>query len=84
MNLSKEQEEIYKKTLGEVEKHLKNIDAQTEEEIQKLRERLAKIDESKKSLKQIYLGLADVLGLEVEIEEEDSEKELGDSLAASE
>lgn len=84
MNLNKEQEEIYKKTIGEVENHLKNIDAQTEEEIQKLRERLAKIDESKKSLKQIYLGLADVLGLEVEIEEEDSEKELGDSLAASE
>ena len=81
MNLSKEQEEIYKKTLGEVEKHLKDIDAQTEEEIQQLRERLAKIEESKKALKQTYLGLAEVLGLEVEIEEGD-EKELEDSLSS--
>ena len=74
MALTKEQEELYKKTMEETEKQLKNIDAQMEEEIQKLRNKLAKIQENKKSIKQIYIGIADLLGIEVEIDEEEEDK----------
>ena len=74
MALTKEQEELYKKTMEETEKQLKNIDAQMEEEIQKLRNKLAKIQENKKSIKQIYIGIADLLGIEVEIDDEEEDK----------
>ncbi len=82
MALTKEQEELYKKTMEETEKQLKNIDAQMEEEIQKLRNKLAKIQENKKSIKQIYIGIADLLGIEVEIDEEE-EKITEDSKSAA-
>jgi TonB family protein len=74
--LTKEQEELYKKTMAETEKQLKNIDSQMEEEIQKLRAKLAKIQENKKSIKQIYIGIADLLGIEVEIDDDEEEEKI--------
>jgi hypothetical protein len=76
MALTKEQEELYKKTMAETEKQLKNIDSQMEEEIQKLRAKLAKIQENKKSIKQIYIGIADLLGIEVEIDDDEEEEKI--------
>jgi len=70
MSLNKEQEELYKKTMDEVKHQLDAIDAQVEKELMKVRERLAELQESKKSLKMIYDGAAKLLGLEVEQEEE--------------
>jgi hypothetical protein len=73
MSLSKEQEELYKKTMNEAKTQLDGIDGEMEKELQKARERLAKLQESKKSFKQIYVGTAELLGVKVEIEDEDEE-----------
>jgi ElaB/YqjD/DUF883 family membrane-anchored ribosome-binding protein len=71
MPLTKEQEDLYKKTMNEAKTQLDGIDGEMEKELQKARERLAKLQESKKSFKQVYVGTAELLGIEVEIEEND-------------
>jgi hypothetical protein len=71
MSLTKEQEDLYKKTMNEAKAQLDGIDGEMEQELQKARERLAKLQESKKSFKQIYVGTAELLGIEVEIEEDE-------------
>ena len=70
MALSKEQEELYKKTMDEVKRQLDGIDAQVEQELQKVRERLAHLQESKKSLQMVFEGTAKLLGVEPELDEE--------------
>jgi phosphomevalonate kinase len=79
MALSKDQEELYKRTMEEVRRQLDNLDDEVEKELQKVRRRLAELQESKKSLKMVYEGTAKLLGIEVEAEEEEN----GDSAAAS-
>jgi ABC-type Zn uptake system ZnuABC Zn-binding protein ZnuA len=59
MSLNKDQEDLYKKTMDEVKRQLDGIDEEVEKELQKVRKRLAELQESKKSL----------LGIEVEAEE---------------
>jgi len=71
MALTKEQEDLYKKTMEEAKRQLDGIDGEMEKELQKARERLAKMQESKKSFKQVYVGTAELLGIKVEIEEEE-------------
>ena len=73
MSLSKEQEDLYKKTMDEAKSQLDRIDGEMEKELQKARERLAKLQESKKSFKQIYVGTAELLGIKVEIEDDDED-----------
>ncbi|HEX2696004.1 MAG TPA: hypothetical protein VHP61_09630 [Acidobacteriota bacterium] len=70
MSLSKEQEELYRKTMDEVKRQLDGIDAQVEQDLQKVRERLAHLQESKRSLKMVYEGTAKLLGIEPELDEE--------------
>lgn len=70
MGLNKEQEEIYKKAMDEAKKELDNVDSNMQEEIQKARQKLAALQESKKHYRQIYEGTALLLGIEVEAEEE--------------
>ncbi len=79
MGLSKDQEELYKRTMDEVKRQLDNLDDEVEKELQKVRRRLAELQESKKSLKMVYEGTAKLLGIEVEAEEEEN----GDSASAS-
>jgi hypothetical protein len=79
MGLSKDQEELYKRTMEEVKRQLDNLDDEVEKELQKVRRRLAELQESKKSLKMVYEGTGKLLGIEVEAEEEEN----GDSAAAS-
>lgn len=69
MTLTKEQEELYKKTMEEAKKQLDTIDEEMEKEIQKIREKLAHLQESKKSFRQIYEGAATLLGVKIEKEE---------------
>jgi hypothetical protein len=78
MGLSKDQEELYKRTMGEVKRQLDNLDDEVEKELQKVRRRLAELQESKKSLKMVYEGTAKLLGVEVEADDE----EAGDQAAA--
>ncbi len=66
MKVSKEQEELYKKTMEAAKKELTEMDSQMEKELQKIREKLAEMQESKKYFRQIYEGAAHLLGVEVE------------------
>jgi len=71
MALNKEQEDLYKKTMAEVKHQLEHLDEEVEKELQKVRKRLAELQESKKSLKMVYEGTAKLLGLELEEESGD-------------
>jgi hypothetical protein len=73
MSLSKEQEDLYRKTMDEVRAQLDGIDEEVEKELQKVRKRLAELQESKKSLKMVLEGTAKLLGIELEDEEEEED-----------
>ena len=75
MSLSKDQEELYKRTMEEVRNQLDHLDEEVEKELQKVRKRLAELQESKKSLKMVYEGTAKLLGIELEAEEEEGNDE---------
>jgi len=78
MGLSKEQEELYRRTMDEVKRQLDNLDEEVEKELQKVRKRLAELQDGKKNLKMVYEGTAKLLGMELEAEDEDA----GDQAAA--
>jgi len=71
MPLSKEQEDLYRKTMDEAKRQLDGIDSQVEKELQKVREKLADLQQAKKSFKMIYEGTAKLLGIETEADEEE-------------
>ncbi|HNS05675.1 MAG TPA: hypothetical protein PLB50_05100 [Candidatus Saccharicenans sp.] len=73
MGISKEQEELYKKTLEDVRSQLSAIDAEVERELQRVRQTLAQLQEQKKSLKMVYQGIAKLLGIESDLEEDSAE-----------
>jgi phage shock protein A len=75
MALNKEQEELYRRTIEDVKRQLNSIDAEVERELQKVRDRLAQLQESKKSLKMVYEGMAKLLGIELEDLEDSSGSE---------
>ncbi len=74
MGLSKDQEELYKRTMEEVKRQLDNIDEDVEKELQKVRKRLAELQDAKKNLKMVYEGTAKLLGIELETEEESADQ----------
>ena len=78
MPLTKEQEELYKKTMQEAKTQFENIDAEMEKEIQKTREILANLQASKKHFQQIYEATANLLGVEIELKEEDQAANLNE------
>jgi ABC-type Zn2+ transport system substrate-binding protein/surface adhesin len=69
--LNSEQEALYKKTMQEVRKQLSSLDAQIEKELALVREKLAALQEQKKTYRLILEGTARLLGLEMELEEEE-------------
>ena len=71
MALSKEQEELYRKTMEEAKAQLETIDDEMEKEIQRAREKLAQLQDSKRSFRQLYEGAARLLGMKVESEDDD-------------
>ncbi len=71
MALNTEQEALYKKTMQEVRKQLASLDGQIEKELALVREKLAALQEQKKTYRLILEGTAKLLGLEMEIEEDE-------------
>ena len=76
MPLTKEQEELYKKTMDEAKTQYENIDEEMEQEIQKTREILANLQASKKHFQQIYEATANLLGIEVELNNDEQDANL--------
>ena len=70
MTLTKDQELLFQKTMDEAKKQLDSIDSRVEQELQIVREKLAQIQESKKTFKMIYEGTAKLLGIVIDLEKE--------------
>jgi ABC-type Zn uptake system ZnuABC Zn-binding protein ZnuA len=83
MKVNKEQEDLYKKTMEAAKKELEDMDSQMEQELQKIREKLAQMQESKKYYRQIYEGAAHLLGIEVETDGNGDGDALGEGGKAS-
>ena len=69
--MNKESEGLFRKTMEDVKKQMDFIDEQVEAELQKVREKLAELQEEKKNLRMVYEGTAKILGIEIEGENED-------------
>jgi len=71
MSLSKDQAHFYQQTLEMTRKQIGDLNAQIEEELAKVKDRLAELKNAKDAAKQIYDGACKMLGLENDLEKED-------------
>jgi hypothetical protein len=71
MALSKDQAQFYQHTLEMTRKQIAEINSQIEEELAKVKERLAELQASKNAAKQIYDGACKILGVENDLEKEE-------------
>ncbi len=72
MEINKEKKALYRKTMEDAKEQLGELDTKMEQEIQKIREKLAELQEAKRLYKQVYEGTAELLGVEVEETSENS------------
>ena len=75
MALSKEQQGFYQQTLEMTRRQINDLNGQIEEELAKVKERLAELQNAKNAAKQIYDGACKILGIENEIEKEEESVE---------
>ncbi len=71
MALSKEQTEFFQTTLDMTRKQIGELNGQIEEELSKVKERLAELQNAKNAAKQIYDGACRILGVENDLEKEE-------------
>jgi ElaB/YqjD/DUF883 family membrane-anchored ribosome-binding protein len=71
MALSKEQTEFFQTTLDMTRKQIGELNGQIEEELSKVKERLAELQNAKNAAKQIYDGACKILGVENDLEMEE-------------
>ena len=75
MALSKDQANFYKQTLEMTRKQINDLNNQIEEELSKVKDRLAELKNSKDAAKQIYDGVCKILGVENDLEKEEQTTE---------
>jgi len=73
MSLSKDQAQFYQQTLEMTRKQIGDLNAQIEEELAKVKDRLAELKNAKDAAKQIYDGACKMLGIENDLEKEEEE-----------
>ena len=73
MALSKEQIQFYQQTLEMTRKQISDLNSQIEDELAKVKERLAELQNAKNAAKQIYDGACKILGVENDLEKEDDD-----------
>ncbi|MFI5184486.1 MAG: hypothetical protein ACHQNV_08810 [Vicinamibacteria bacterium] len=71
MALSKDQAQFYQQTLEITRRQIGDLNGQIEEELAKVKERLAELQNAKNAAKQIYDGACKILGIENDLEKED-------------
>jgi ribosomal protein L11 len=71
MALSKDQAQFYQQTLEMTRKQIGDLNVQIEEELAKVKERLAELQNAKNAAKQIYDGACRILGVENDLEKEE-------------
>jgi hypothetical protein len=73
MALSEDQVKFYQHTLEMSRKQINELNGQIEEELAKVKERLAELQSAKNAAKQIYDGACKILGIENELDRDDEE-----------
>jgi hypothetical protein len=68
MALSDEQLKFYKHTLEVTRKQIRDLNGQIEEELARVKERLAELQGAKNAAKQIYDGACRILGIENDLD----------------
>lgn len=71
MALSKDQTQFYQQTLEMTRRQINDLNSQIEEELAKVKERLAELQNAKNAAKQIYDGACRILGIENDLEKEE-------------
>jgi hypothetical protein len=71
MGLSKDQTELYERTLEMTRRQIADLDAQIEEELARVKERLAELQNAKNAALQVYDGACKMLGVENELDKEE-------------
>ena len=75
MALSKDQTQFYQQTLEMTRKQIGDLNTQIEEELAKVKDRLAELKNAKDAAKQIYDGVCKILGVENDLEKEEATEE---------
>jgi hypothetical protein len=75
MALSKDQTEFYERTLEMTRRQIADLDAQIEEELSRVKERLADLQNARNAAFQIYDGACKMLGVENELVSEAADVE---------
>jgi hypothetical protein len=75
MSLSKDQAQFYQQTLEMTRKQINDLNNQIEEELSKVKDRLAELKNSKDAAKQIYDGVCKILGVENDLEKDEQTTE---------
>jgi hypothetical protein len=75
MTLPEDQVKFYQHTLEITKKQINDLNTQIEEELAKVKERLAELQSRKNAAKQIYDGACKMLGIENELDREEEEGE---------
>lgn len=73
MSLSDKQKKFYQDALSQTREEIKDIDSQIEEELAKVKDRLASLQEAKKAALQMHSAACMRLGVNNEFEEEGEE-----------
>jgi ElaB/YqjD/DUF883 family membrane-anchored ribosome-binding protein len=68
MSLTDEQSQFYRQTLEMTKKGIEELNVQIEEELAKVKDRLADLQAKKNAAKQIYDGACKILGIENDLE----------------
>jgi hypothetical protein len=68
MSLTEEQSQFYRQTLEMTKKGIEELNVQIEEELAKVKDRLADLQAKKNAAKQIYDGACKILGIENDLE----------------
>ena len=75
MSLSDQQRQFYENTLQVTKAEIDELDAQIEEELAKVKDRLAELQAAKKAARQMYDAACMRLGVPNELEDEDEPEE---------
>jgi hypothetical protein len=71
MALSEDQSNFYKQTLEMTRKQINDLNVQIEDELSKVKERLADLQARKNAAKQIYDGACKMLGVENDLDKDE-------------
>ena len=73
MALSEDQVRFYKQTMDMTRQQINDLNVQIEDELAKVKDRLAELQAAKNAAKQIYDGACKMLGIENDLEKEEEE-----------